>query len=116
MKNIKIKKFSFSISKFFFIWNLAYESWNKQAKFYDDSLSGSGDGYEGLGIYISFLLPEIPSRKFMFFYALGNELLRSGTEFTRFYLVRNWTYPKKRGNSVPGNWVYPLFRVNSVPD
>ena len=64
---------------------------------------------------ISFLLAEIPSRKFMFFYVLRNELLRSGTEFTRFYLVRNWTYPKKRGNSVPGNWVYPFFRVNSVP-
>ena len=33
---------------------------------------------------ISFLLAEIPSRKFMFFYALRNELLRLGNEFHRF--------------------------------
>ena len=64
----------------------------------------------------SFLLAEIPYAKFMFFYALRNELLRSGTEFTRFYLVRNWIYPKKRVNSVPRNWISPFFRVSSVPD
>ena len=33
----------------------------------------------------SFLLAEIPYRKFMFFYALRNEFLRLGTEFPRFF-------------------------------
>ena len=58
----------------------------------------------------SFLFAEIPSRKFMFFYALRNELLRSGTEFPRFYLVRNWISPFFRVSSFPNFlWKFGLF-------
>ena len=38
---------------------------------------------------LSFLLAEIPSRKFMFFYALRNEFLRSGNEFHLFLFSKN---------------------------
>ena len=40
-------------------------------------------------ISLSFLLAEIPSRKFMFFYALRNEFLRSGNEFHLFLFSKN---------------------------
>ena len=44
---------------------------------------------------ISFLLAEIPSRKFMFFYALRNEFLRSGNEFHRFLFSKEIHLPQK---------------------
>ena len=55
-------------------------------------------------ISLSFLLAEIPSRKFMFFYALRNEFLRLGTEFHRFLFSQELNLPvfsKKRVSSVP---------------
>ena len=45
--------------------------------------------------FLSFLLAEIPSRKFMFLYALRNEFLRSGNEFHRFLFSKEIHLPPK---------------------
>ena len=45
----------------------------------------------------SFLLAEIPYRKFMFFYALRNEFLRLGTEFHRFLFSQELNFLEKSG-------------------
>ena len=45
--------------------------------------------------YNSFLLAEIPSRKFMFFYSLRNEFLRSENEFHRFLFSKKMNLPEE---------------------
>ena len=44
---------------------------------------------------ISFLFAEIPYRKFMFFYSLRNEFLRSENEFHRFLFSKKMNLPEK---------------------
>ena len=43
----------------------------------------------------SFLFAEIPYRKFMFFYSLRNEFLRSENEFHRFLFSKKMNLPEK---------------------
>ena len=43
----------------------------------------------------SLLLAEIPYRKFMFFYSLRNEFLRSENEFHRFLFSKKMNLPEK---------------------
>ena len=50
---------------------------------------------EGKKIAFSFLFAEIPSRKFMFFYAPRNQCLRSENEFHRFLFSKQMNLPKK---------------------
>ena len=50
--------------------------------------------------YLSFLLAEIPYRKFMFFYALRNEFLRLGTEFHRFLFSQELNFLEKLGKFI----------------
>ena len=45
--------------------------------------------------YFSFLFAEIPSRKFMFFYAPRNQFLRSENEFHRFLCSKQMNLPQK---------------------
>ena len=63
---------------------------------------GTGLGYKLNGVSnihmfpsLSFLLAEIPSRKFMFFYALRNEFLRSKNEFHLFLFSKEIHLPQK---------------------
>ena len=51
--------------------------------------------------FLSFLFAEIPSRKFMFFYALRNEFLRSENEFHRFLFNKKMNLPEKTGKFIP---------------
>ena len=44
---------------------------------------------------LSFLFAEIPSRKFMFFYAPRNQFLRSENEFHRFLFSKQMNLPQK---------------------
>ena len=44
---------------------------------------------------LSFLFAEIPYRKFMFFYSLRNEFLRSENEFHRFLFSKKMNLPEK---------------------
>ena len=44
---------------------------------------------------ISFLFAEIPYRKFIFFYSLRNEFLRSENEFHRFLFSKKMNLPEK---------------------
>ena len=67
----------------------------------------------------SFLLAEIPYRKFMFFYALRNEFLRLGTEFHRFLFSQELNFLEKSGKYSSWELNFPVFskkRVSSVPD
>ena len=45
--------------------------------------------------FVSFLFAEIPYRKFMFFYSLRNEFLRSENEFHRFLFSKKMNLPEK---------------------